>query len=53
MKKIRTVLGEILPESLGVVLPHEHICCYSEYARMMANGIVEKERSEAESERNT
>lgn len=36
MKKIRTVLGEILPESLGVVLPHEHICCYSEYARMMA-----------------
>ena len=31
MKKIHTVLGDILPEEIGVTLPHEHICCFSEY----------------------
>ena len=35
MKNIKTVLGEISKEALGVTLPHEHICCYSEYALMM------------------
>lgn len=33
---IKTVLGDIKEDSLGVTLPHEHICCYSEYAYMMA-----------------
>lgn len=35
MKNIKTVLGEISKKALGVTLPHEHICCYSEYALMM------------------
>ena len=33
---IKTVLGEIKEDTLGITLPHEHICCYSEYAYMMA-----------------
>lgn len=33
---IKTVLGEIKADNLGVTLPHEHICCYSEYAYRMA-----------------
>ncbi len=33
---IKTVLGEMKAEHLGVTLPHEHICCYSEYAYRMA-----------------
>ena len=32
---MKTVLGEIRADELGVTLPHEHICCYSEYALMM------------------
>ncbi len=28
---IKTVLGDIQEDALGVTLPHEHICCYSEY----------------------
>ena len=27
MKKIMTVCGEISPDQLGIVLPHEHIVC--------------------------
>ena len=34
--KIRTVLGEVDASSLGVALPHEHICCYNEAAYAMA-----------------
>lgn len=33
---IKTVLGDIPENALGITLPHEHICCYSEYAYMMA-----------------
>jgi phosphotriesterase-related protein len=33
---IKTVLGDIQEDALGVTLPHEHICCYSEYAYKMA-----------------
>ena len=33
---IRTVLGEIRPDDLGVTLAHEHICCYSEYLYMIS-----------------
>lgn len=33
---IKTVLGNIKDDSLGITLAHEHICCYSEYAYMMA-----------------
>ena len=36
MGYINTVLGRIPAEELGITLPHEHICCYSEYAYMMA-----------------
>ena len=32
---MKTVLGEIRADALGVTLPHEHICCYSEYALKM------------------
>ena len=28
---IKTVLGDIKEDALGITLPHEHICCYSEY----------------------
>lgn len=28
---IKTVLGNIADGALGITLPHEHICCYSEY----------------------
>lgn len=38
MGKIKTVLGDISEESLGIALPHEHICCYSEYLYQMAGG---------------
>ena len=33
---IKTVLGDIQEDALSVTLPHEHICCYSEYAYKMA-----------------
>ena len=33
---IKTVLGDIKEGAVGITLPHEHICCYSEYAYMMA-----------------
>ncbi len=33
---IRTVLCDMKENALGITLPHEHICCYSEYAYMMA-----------------
>jgi phosphotriesterase-related protein len=33
---IKTVLGDIKEDALGITLPHEHICCYSEYAYRMA-----------------
>ena len=43
MKQIRTVLGNISEAELFVVLPHEHICCYSEYAyRMAGNDYLDK-----------
>lgn len=34
--KVRTVLGDVSSNELGVILPHEHICCYSEYLYQMA-----------------
>ena len=34
--KIRTVLGDIEDNKLGITLQHEHICCYSEYLFQMA-----------------
>ena len=33
---IKTVLGDIKENSLGITLPHEHICCFNEYAYRMA-----------------
>ena len=42
---IRTVLGDRKEDALGITLPHEHICCFSEYAYQMAkNGYLDKER---------
>ena len=41
---IKTVLGDISEQELGITLPHEHICCYSEYAYQMAkNDYLDKE----------
>lgn len=34
-KLINTVLGDIEDKDVGATLPHEHICCYSEYAYTM------------------
>ena len=33
---MRTVLGDIKEDAFGITLPHEHICCFSEYAYQMA-----------------
>lgn len=33
---IKTVLGNIKENDLGITLSHEHICCYSEYLYSMA-----------------
>ena len=33
---IKTVLGDIKEASLRITLPHEHICCFNEYAYQMA-----------------
>ena len=33
---IKTVLGKVCADELGVTLVHEHICCFSEYAYKMA-----------------
>ena len=44
-KKFNTVLGEISGEEVGITLPHEHICCYSEYMYKMAgNKYLDKEK---------
>ena len=36
VRLFKTVLGDIPISELGITLPHEHICCYSEYAYRMA-----------------
>ena len=36
MQHYKTVLGDVAAADLGVTLPHEHICCYSEYLYQMA-----------------
>lgn len=41
----KTVLGDIPISELGITLPHEHICCYSEYLYGMAkNKYLDKEK---------
>ena len=43
MQRCKTVLGEIDVNGIGVTLPHEHICCYSEYTYKMAgNAYLDK-----------
>ena len=45
MKKIKTVLGDISESEVGVALPHEHICCYSEYIyNMVGDKYLDKEK---------
>ena len=42
--RVTTVLGEISAEQLGVVLPHEHACCYFEYFyTMLGNEYLDKD----------
>ena len=42
--QIKTVLGNISPEQLGVVLPHEHVCCYFEYFyKMLGDAYLDKD----------
>lgn len=39
-----TVLGSMAADELGITLPHEHICCYSEYLyRMAGNRYLDKQ----------
>ena len=45
MQHFKTVLGSITEKEIGVVLPHEHIYCYSEYLYQMAgNKYLNKEK---------
>ena len=45
MQHFRTVLGEIKESELGVVLAHEHICCYFEYFyNMLQSDYLDKEK---------
>lgn len=37
--KVRTILGDIDDNEIGITLPHEHICCYSEYLHQMAGNL--------------
>ena len=42
---IRTVIGNIKEEDIGLTLVHEHICCYSEYLYQMAGkSYLDKEQ---------
>ena len=42
---MKTILGDVPEQELGVFLCHEHICCYSEYLYTMAgSGYLDKER---------
>ena len=42
---IKTVLGNISENEIGITLSHEHICCYSEYLYTMAEkDYLNKER---------
>ena len=42
---IKTVLGDIKEDALGITLPHEHICCYSEYLNQMGKSkYLDKEQ---------
>lgn len=44
MMKIKSVLGDVEVENDMCVLPHEHICCYSEYINMMVGKVyIDKE----------
>ena len=50
MGEINTVSGKININSVGAVLSHEHICCYSEYLLEMAGKeYVDKEKIATES----
>lgn len=42
--EIKTVLGNITTDVPLVTLPHEHICCYSEYLKLMSSSYLDKER---------
>lgn len=45
MRYIRTVLGDISTEQLGITLSHEHVCCFSEYLHKMAGShYLDKEQ---------
>ena len=42
--KINTICGKIDENDFGIILPHEHICCYFEpYMNMAGNHYLDKE----------
>lgn len=42
---VKTVLGDISENVLGVTLVHEHICCYSDFVyKMIGNFYLDKEK---------
>lgn len=45
MSYIKTVLGDIPEQDIGITLAHEHICCYSEYLyQMLGSDYLDKEK---------
>lgn len=44
MQLFKTVLGDVSEDKIGITLPHEHICCYSEYVyKMLGSAYLDKE----------
>ena len=44
MQYVKTVLGEIPENEIGVTLAHEHVCCYFEpFYQMLGKGYLDKE----------
>lgn len=45
MQHFKTVLGDIQESELGIILPHEHICCYFEYFyEILKRDYLDKEK---------
>ena len=45
MQTLKTVLGDISLNDMGITLPHEHICCYYEnFYKMFGSEYLDKEK---------
>lgn len=45
VRHFKTVSGDVLECDIGITLPHEHICCYSEYLyQITGNNYLDKEK---------